>query len=660
MAKQKAKKFESPELKKFELFPFTKTWIPYVILALAGFVFYINTAKNEFALDDGIIINDNEYVMQGVSGLDSVMSKDAYQSFYKHMHAQAQLAGGRYRPLSIASFAIEQEFIGKYPGGIVPPNAWDQNKNKKMDPEEDVNKDGLWNVTDSYTKGSTLRHVNNVLFYILSVLLIYMLFRNHMFPQFPDMAFLAAFLFCIHPIHTEVIANVKSRDEIFSIIFIALTFITIFKFKETGKPKYIVWSAVNYFLALLSKEYAIMLIWVIPATVFLFDSQFSVKKYSTLFVTVGATLFVYMMIRFSIVPFKKPVPDTELLNNPFLLAKHTQIIGTKIFIWLKYLILLVFPFILSSDYSYNSIPYRNLTSPETLLSLAIYVGLVILTFKLFRKKHPMAWGLLFFFANFLMICNFFMDIGATMGERLIFHSSLGFTVCVAWLAIEGVKKYFANIKMHRALVLGCLTVLTVVFGWRTVTRNADWKNDITLFTHDVKTMPNSVLCLGNAGARYVDLAQRPANKEKKKEYLNKAITCLSYSVELHPKYTNGYLNLGLAYFESHDFNKAEESWLKAYSLYPNEPHLAQYFPLLSYVYSQQGIADARENKLQNSKYWFERAVRFNQNDSNLWYNLGGVSFNLKDYAKAKEAFAKCLQLDPNNQNAKNGLAGCPA
>jgi protein O-mannosyl-transferase len=659
MTKQKIKKFSAPSLKNFELFPFAKPWIPYVVLAMVAFVFYINTIKNEFALDDGIVINDNEYVMQGVSGIKSVMSKDAYDSFYKHMHAQAQLAGGRYRPLSIASFAIEQEIIGKFPGGIIPANGWDINKNNKMDPEEDINKDGLWNTTDCYTKGSAMRHFNNVLFYILSVLLIFMLLRNHMFPQFPDLAFLAAFLFCIHPIHTEVIANVKSRDEIFSIIFIALTFITVFKYRETGKIKYIAWSAFNYFLALLSKEYAVMLIWVIPATLFLFDTQFSIKKYSGLFMAAGATLFIYFMIRFSIVPMKKPVPDTELLNNPFLLAKHTQVIGTKIFIWLKYLILLLFPFILSADYSYNSIPYRDVTSPETLLSLGIYIGLVILTFKLFRKRHPMAWGMIFFFANFLMICNFFMDIGATMGERLIFHSSLGFAVCIAWLAVEGIKKYFSSVKMHRAVVLGCLAFLTIIFGWRTITRNADWKNDITLFTHDVKTMPNSVLCLGNAGARYVDLAQRPANKEHKKEYLAKAITCLSYSVELHPKYTNGYLNLGLAYFESHDFNKAEESWLKAESLYHNEPHLASYFPMLSYVYSQQGIADARENKLKNSQYWFERALRFNQNDSNLWYNLGGVSFNLKEYDKAREAFTKCLQLDPNNKNAKNGLAGCP-
>jgi tetratricopeptide (TPR) repeat protein len=659
MAKQKINLAMAPILKSFELFPFTKTWMPYVVLSLIGFVFYINTIQNEFALDDGIIINDNEYVMQGVSGVDSLMSRDAYHSFYKHMHAQSQLAGGRYRPLSAVSFAIEQEFIGKYPGGIVPADGWDLNKNKKMDPEEDINKDGMWNVTDCYTKGSMLRHFNNVLFYVLSVLLIYMLFRNHMFPQFPDLAFLAAFLFCIHPIHTEVIANVKSRDEIFSIIFIALTFISIFKYKETGQNKYLAWSAVNFFLSLLSKEYAIMLIWVIPATVFLFDTEFSIKKYSGLFVVIGLTLMAYFMIRFSVAPFKKMVPDKELLNNPYLRASHEQIIGTKIFVWLKYLVLLFFPFVLSSDYSYNSIPYRHLFSLETILSLAIYISLLVLAFKLFRKKHPVAWGLLFFFANFLMICNFFFDIGATMGERLIFHSSLGWAIGIAWLCTEGGRKYFSSIKMQRAVLMSCLTLVTFLFGWRTITRNVDWKNDITLFTHDVKTMPNSVLCLGNAGARYVDLAMRPTNKEHKKEYLEKAVSYLTYSVQLHPKYTNGFLNLGLANFELNDFNKAEENWLQAYKLYPSEPHLAGYFPMLASVYVQQAFADAKGNKLQNSQYWFERALRFKANDPEIWYNLGGVSYNLKDYAKAKEAFAKCLQLDPNNQLAKNGLANCP-
>jgi protein O-mannosyl-transferase len=661
MAKQKATSdFFIPTIKPYTLFPFTKPVIPYIILGLIAFIFYVNTYKNEFALDDGIVIHKNEYVMEGIAGIDSIMSRDAYHSFYKQMNAKAQLAGGRYRPLSIVSFAIEQQFIGSYPEGHLPPsNCWDYNANGKPDKAEDINNDGLYNDNDCLTKGCMMRHLNNVLFYMIAVLLIYAMFRNHLFSKYPDMAFVATLLFCIHPIHTEVIANMKSRDEIFSMIFIALTFIYVFKYAETKQTKYMVWSAVNYFLALLSKEYAVTLAGVIPVTLWLLTDKFSLKNYFKLFCALGVALFVYFCIRFSIVVAKTGIPDTELLNNPYLLARGDQMKATKVFVWLKYLILLFFPYVLSSDYSYNSIPYRHFTSPEVWVSLIIYIGLLIYTYKLFRKKHPVAWGLIFFFANFLMIANLLFDIGATMGERLIFHSSLGWAVCIGWVFTEGSRKYFSSEKIHKAVLWSVLIILTVLFGIRTITRNEIWKNDITLFTHDVDVMPNSVLCLGNAGARWIDLSERPENKAHEKEYLEKAQKYLNHALELHPKYVNGYLNLGLAYFKLRDYNKAEEIWNTAYRLYPSNPYLVSYYRVLSNVYIQQAFQDAKDKKLQNSLYWFDRASKIFPQDPEIWYNLGGSAFSVGDYARARAAFEKCLQLKPDHAQAKNGIANCP-
>ncbi len=661
MAKQKTNSdLFIPTINPYTLFPFSKPIIPYIILGLIGFIFYINTIKNEFALDDGIVIHKNEYVMEGIGGIDSIMKRDAYHSFYKQMNAKAQLAGGRYRPLSIVSFAIEQEFIGKYPDGHLPPaNCWDENLNGKPDADEDINKDGLYNDNDCLTKGCVMRHFNNVLFYVLCVLLIYAMFKNHLFSKYPDMAFVAALLFCIHPIHTEVVANMKSRDEIFSMIFICLTFINIFKYAETKQTKYMVWSAVNYFLALLSKEYAVTLVLVIPATLYLLTDNFTFSKFFKLFLALGAALAVYFMIRFSIVVAKTGIPDTELLNNPYLLARGDQMKATKVFVWLKYFILLFFPYVLSSDYSYNSIPYRHFTSPEVWLSLGIYIGLAVLTYKLFRRKHPVAWGLVFFFANFLMIANLLIDIGATMGERLIFHSSLGWAVCIAWVFTEEARKKITSVTTHKAILWTVLLVLVVLCGIRTITRNEVWKNDITLFTHDVDVMPNSVLCLGNAGARWIDLSERPENKAHEKEYLEKARGYLDHALQLHPKYVNGYLNLGLAYFKLRDYNKAEEIWGTAYRLYPSNPYLVSYYRVLSNVYIQQAFQDAKDKKLQNSLYWFDRASKIFPQDPEIWYNLGGAAFSLGDYARARSSFERCLQLNPNHAQAKAGLANCP-
>ena len=66
-----------------------------IIIGILGFVFYITSINNEYALDDGIIIHQNDHVLKGVRGIKDIMTKDAYESFYRRMCATDQLAGGR-------------------------------------------------------------------------------------------------------------------------------------------------------------------------------------------------------------------------------------------------------------------------------------------------------------------------------------------------------------------------------------------------------------------------------------------------------------------------------------------------------------------------------------------------------------------------------------
>jgi len=113
--KTKAKQPAFTELTaKFTYFPFLNQKIAAILIGIVGFVFYITSINGEYALDDGIIIHQNDHVLKGVRGIPGILTKDAYESFYRRMCATDQLAGGRYRPLSVVSFAVEQEFLGAY------------------------------------------------------------------------------------------------------------------------------------------------------------------------------------------------------------------------------------------------------------------------------------------------------------------------------------------------------------------------------------------------------------------------------------------------------------------------------------------------------------------------------------------------------------------
>ena len=210
MAKQKSTEKELKDNLKTNTFTsFDKFWLQCAALVIIGFCFYANSFVNGYALDDGIVIQKNDYVQQGFKGISKIMKTDAYDSFYRSMNAKQQLSGGRYRPLSVVTFAIEQQLFGS---------------NEKEKPENDV---------------AMVRHIMNVVFYILSLVFLLYFLQTFVFKDTPLVAFLTCLIFLIHPIHTEVISNVKSRDEILSFLFIILTFISAFGFRETKKTLHI-------------------------------------------------------------------------------------------------------------------------------------------------------------------------------------------------------------------------------------------------------------------------------------------------------------------------------------------------------------------------------------------------------------------------------------
>src|SRR6266699_1973021 len=83
-----------------------------ILLALIGFIFYYNTFSHESAFDDRMAITDNAYVQRGLAGIPDILTTDAYQSYLESKNGANQLAGGRYRPLSLITFAVEQQLTG--------------------------------------------------------------------------------------------------------------------------------------------------------------------------------------------------------------------------------------------------------------------------------------------------------------------------------------------------------------------------------------------------------------------------------------------------------------------------------------------------------------------------------------------------------------------
>jgi len=741
----------------FKYFPFFNKKQPLFVLVLLGIIFYCTSLYNEYALDDSIVIHQNNYVLKGVAGIKDILTKDAYDAFYRRMNATDQLQGGRYRPLAIVSFALEQEIIGTYRtgfysfaedinkngkldndkietpdvdaspasvskkksgGGNTDPapleinyecndfmdlnndkvaqlnecnNCWDLNKNFKDDASEDLNHDGVFNEVDCQTKGAFLRHFNNMWTYILACVLLYLLFSRYIFKERQDMAFLAALIFLIHPVHTEIVANVKGREDIFSMIFIALTFLFSFKYNDTKKITSLIFAGLSFFLALLSKEYAIVLLGLVPLALFVFDKE-KIKAANLGLLSLSLFGFgaIYVVMRLISVNMSPGVPDTELLNNPFLLATGEQKFASEVFVMLKYLVLSVFPNKLTCDYSYAQIPYSNFTDIGFIISLVLNLGLLILGIRLAIKRHVLGFAIITYFSFLILVTNFLFPVGAVMREGFLFHASIGVAVAIAWLALTGLEKLQSlSFAAKRTVLMSSLLVILILCGCKTWERNWDWKNDVTLFLKDVKTSPHSVLVLGNAGARWIDLAdtkeitgvslpgedptkfndyngqlkitneemQQGGYIDKREAALKKGMGYLKHAVELHPRYVNGYLNLGLASFKLGNDGDAIYYWKLAERLYPNNPYLQNYYRVYSSILKNRGSEAFDAGKIHESAVAYNLCTIVVPDDPHAWYGLGGAYYNLKAYDKAKQCWEKTLRLDHEYQAAEKALKG---
>lgn len=572
------------------------------LLVVIAILFYCNTFRHDYALDDTAVIVRNDFVHQGVAGIPDIMTKDVYYCFFNQVKSTDQLTGGRYRPLSVVTFALEQQLFGAVP----------------RDATDSIIQYGLgYEMKEHYEQHFLsqmhFRHVVNVLIYaLLAVAVLYML-RFVVFPRQPLLALIAATIFIIHPIHTEVVANVKSRDELLSLLFICLTFISAFRFLELKKWWWLLLAMAFYFLAFLSKEYAITLLVLLPLSFYLFG-RCTIRRSIFASLPYLAIALIYIAIRLQVIGVGNDAPSNDIQINPYAKAVGNEKVATEVATSLNYLKLLVFPHPLSSDYSYNQIPYKNFGDAIVWVSIAVYLFLILAFVYFLIRRSVLAFAIAFYLVNWAMICNLVFDIGATMGERLIFHASLGFAIAVAYLLVKGVERLHGDRQIWGVLAV-CMAGVIVLSGFKTITRNKDWKNDESLFMQDINTSPNSFLVNVNVATLLINRSDFERDEATRVNNVKRGVRLYTHVIEMQPDYVLGYMNRCVAYYKLGMADSMVADLNKVMQLYPIYPTL----PV-------------------------------------MYFHAATVYFRNKQYQQAEGAVMQSLKLDPKNGDAQRLLA----
>lgn len=622
---------------------FTDVKVLSAILFVISFLIYSGTLGHDFTQDDAIVITDNDYTKVG--DFKSLLKYDTFKGFFKVEGKANLVSGGRYRPLTPIMFAIG------------------------------------WKISQE----PALFHFMNLLWYGLTVVLLFIVLLKLLQSSGKEhyayfVAFVAALLFAIHPVHTEVVANIKGRDEIMTLFLsLAALYFSLKAFEERNNIGKLAVVGLLFFLALMAKEMAVVFIPIVAISFYVFKkTNIAESLLKTIPYIIGFAVF--MAIRMMVLgdAGNTSTISMEPMNNPFLKYDSQGIVqmsgeekfGTIFYTLGKYLQLLIAPVTLTHDYYPYSIPTTKITEAGATTPLLIYLALTgVGIWGVLKRKH-FAYGIAFFLISMFLVSNIPVVIGVNMAERFLFMPSVGFCFLVAvglWKLAEKLNNGNKLVNADQlTMVFIILGVISLAGVYKTVTRSMDWKDNFTLFQADWQKSENSAKIRNAMGGELTTRSQDEGVKgtPKEKEMLDEALGHLEETTRIHPNYKGAYLIKGNANLYLQNYNAAIQNYQIALQLDPGfvdaENNLKIAMEAKDAAVKMEGVTKIENEGIAASQRQdYPEAIRIftgllNQypNEPKYHYFIGVAKASSEDISGALKSFLQALELD-NGSDPKN-------
>lgn len=668
-----------------------------ILIFVLSCALYANTLFHQYAVDDSIVILRNKFTKKGFAGMPGIWGEDTFTGFFGSK--RNLVAGGRYRPLSVATFAIELQLFGS---PIV-----DREGKVVLDADGDVN----------YQGSPFVSHFFNLLLYAWLCVVIYLMLLQMFNPERDKnnikgyfIALAGALLYATHPIHTEAVANIKGRDEIMVLLGSVLAVYWILKAAAQEAEKallYQIAAAIAFVFAIFSKENAVTFLAIIPAALYFFTKKdlpnIAIQTLPYLAIVLGFWFGVRAPILgdAGAVVGSGNAPATELMNDPFLKIENNRYVSfttgerlaTVLYTWIEYIKLLIFPHPLTNDYypkhirtDQDIIPSFQMAKVMLSVFVHLVMGLLLVLGTLKRKAY--AFFILFYLATFSVVSNLIFPIGSNMAERFMFLPSVGFSALCAMGLYELVRRALTKGGSLVDALKPPATVLAiacVLYSAKTVVRNFAWYDDYTLFTTDIHNSPYSAKLNNAVSGVLQDRANKTADRNQRKGLVKEALQKSLIATQLHPTYNNAWLLRGNANVMLGGITEKEgaqnqnaasrttlfkqalayyDAGIKAYNevmrLRPDHPDVKRNFGV---VYRDRGkLLGQHLRQLDASMASIEKSLTYSKQDFES-FRLLGVAYGMKgmqlqqmgkqtegvaSHYKAISYFEKAVEMSPNS------------
>lgn len=565
-----------------------------LLLILVAVALLVNapTLRYDYTLDDPFFTSANPLVMRGTESIPEFFKHAAYYGVFENHDAS-------YRPLLLISFALEKEFFGFNP---------------------------------------VVSHGINLLLFAAQVMVLFLLMKRIFHRVSVYIPFFIVLLFALHPIHTEVVASVKSRDEIMAVLFAGITMLHSMKYIDTNKIKYLVFSAIFFFIALISKETPVTFVAIIPMTIYFFRDV-KLKQVIIACVPLLVIVSVYMMMRAAFIESDGKEVRILVNNNALMAAtNYGEKLATLLFIQLKYIILLIFPHPLSYDYSFNQIPIIGFSNVKAIASFLVLAGMLVYALLRLKSKDVFAYCILFYLGSMVTTSNLLVDIGATMAERFVYAASLGFCIAFVFLFAKLFKSDTVGLNYPTSSKLFYLIIpVAVLYSVKTIARNEAWKNNFDLYLTGVETAPNSWRAQYLLGAEYTRRMNGETAPVLRKELFDNALTHLNSSLGVMQN-VDVWIYKAFAFEFAHGYDDSAIHCYKMTLALDSNDHQAA---------NNLGSVYLRRNQLDAAIAILSKVVAKDTIHTDALANLAAAYGNKGMFKEAEKYYMMVLRKDPD-------------
>lgn len=524
------------------------------IFILLCFSLYGNSIRGKFIWDDIYLVSNNPYIAS-LTRIPQLFTQDIGAGVDRHYNF--------YRPVQMLSYALDHFF---------------------------------W-------KGSVYGyHITNIFLHLFVVIAIFFLVRR----LFKDtlLAFLTSFLFLSHPIHTETVAYIAGRAESLAAFFILLSFFLYLKLLDRPQRLYLYAVIFFYALALLSKEYSVVLLLLILLYHYVFYKRLELRVF-LLFLSLLAVTLAYFVCRQTILGSWSWPHFSPIQKIPGFFVAVTQ-----------YVILLFWPFSLHMGYEQQIFSWFD---------IRVGMGLLIIPAMFFlfryRRRHPLfVFSSGWFIVALLPVSNVFFPLWTYMAEHWLYVPSIGFFLILA----KGLT-YLArrkDLRLMAFLLVGCLFTF---YSALTIRQNYYWKDPVIFYEKTLKYTPDNTAVLINLGMEYNNRGEQ-----------KKAVALFIKALDILLQSSVANNNLALEYVQKEKISDAIFFFKKAILG-------VSYNDYLHYGFMRIGDA-----------VLVRKVKEMDAIKAKLYYNLAQAYLDMKNSEKALKCFKKAIEIDPTLKKEYQG------